>query len=625
MDECVLEINDHPGTSLELRDLNRISIIDCTKSRHIEEVIVSNCESVEKIVFCDGSDFRSAARSILFKQQPGKSVYIDGLVGSIGYQPKGGAERSWIGAELTPSFLKFEVGDGALFTSSLTDVHSACNRQDTENILFFPKDDCDKHIRIGNTDFCPFTHFGINGQITAPIESIHIDSPDIGLQVITLRNLPELCKLTITGHVRRLEIDNCPKIVELLASGDHLDVISSQRTGIDGRKQLVKTNGVWMDVQGVQLSDSTVIKSDYLRTGADLFSVKLRPFDYQGGCDWSQLLDLELEVVMDGIPLPEMIERIRSIGPHSLNELEDWFVRLPYLSQQYFALRLVTALSFDSNFPREDIWRGRDNILASNRMFENARAQSITHDRNKLGSSESQDWFMRHLSAKKRRENAFFKISKELKEYEDGLRAGFRASNNSHWYVPEEGWIPFQRLDTEIWVQTGGVSLQHGVVSAHELFNRVPMEEIVVSIEIMQSKRDTVQQEKRQEELVDSLFEKLKGEPIADFYDRIAGCILVCDEGLQDLLIPRIVTALKDADIGLIPIAAISAALLQVTDNPELRIFLSRARSSPEVTSSEARTLHALAMSGQRAFASGLIPPLSFPIIGTWRNIHDKK
>ena len=153
---------------------------------------------------------------------------------------------------------------------------------------------------------------------------------------------------------------------------------------------------------------------------------------------------------------------------------------------------------------------------------------------------------------------------------------------------------------------------------AHELFNRVPMEEIVVSIEIMQSKRDTVQQEKRQEELIDSLFEKLKGEPIADFYDRIAGCILVCDEGLQDLLIPRIVTALKDADIGLIPIAAISAALLQVTDNPELLIYWRQGHLKLPV---QKQGLHALAMSSERAFASGLI---LIPIIEL-RNIHDKK
>ena len=204
----------------------------------------------------------------------------------------------------------------------MADVHSASNRQDTENILFFPEDDCDKHIRIGNT-------ISVHSLISESMVKLPrlLNQFILIHPILVYRSLRfGICLnyvLTITGHVRRLEIDNCPKIVELLASGDHLDVIRSQRTGIDGRKQLVKTNGVWMDVQGVQLSDSTVIKSDYLRTGADLFSVKLRPFDYQGGCDWSQLLDLELEVVMDGIPLPEMIERIRSIGPHSLNELED--------------------------------------------------------------------------------------------------------------------------------------------------------------------------------------------------------------------------------------------------------------------------------------------------------------
>ena len=624
-DEC-LKITEHPSTILELVDLVGVSRIDCTEVRHVEDVSISNCPALEKISFCDGEYFRSATRSVFFDERPKKSVSIDGLVGAIGCRAYGEhrSDKPWIGADVGPHFLKFNVGDGALYTSSLQDVNNAAQKGGVENLLFIPTNDCEKHIKFGKVGSCTFTHIGVMGP--APIKSIHIDSSDVGLQVVTLRDLPHLEKVKITGHVRLLEIDGCTRITDLDVSGDHLNVTNYpdyQAMNYHSRvSRLVKSNGIWMDVDGVHLSDLTVFGEQDLRTGEDLQNVLLRPFDYECGCQWSHLLNMELCDVMDGVSVPLMIERLKQAGPLSLNHLEDWFVRLPYLSQQYYALRVITALAFDPQFDKHDIWMARDNVLASNRLFESARPQTITCSDEKLDTG-FQDWFLRHVSPKERRKKSFARILQDKIMSRGKTRLGLPDMGQSQWYIPENGKIPFQRLDTEIWVQTGGVSLENGSISAKELFRYIPMKEIVVSIEMLQCERDTKAQQARQEEMIDDLFERLAQTQVAHFFDMLAACILEADVKLQHRLAPKFLAALEESNLGIVPIIAISAAMLQIIDTPGLRITLSKARSSPAITAAEAKTLHALAMSGSRAFESGLVPPIRYPIIGNWRNLHE--
>ena len=108
-------------------------------------------------------------------------------------------------------------------------------------------------------------------------------------------------------------------------------------------------------------------------------------------------------------------------------------------------------------------------------------------------------------------------------------------------------------------------------------------------------------------------------------FDEI-GCLLT-GYGIEN--VPEMVNLFIDAllDSPLRPRAqiAISAALLQYIDDIRLRSLMMKHRSSPEIGRVEAKTLHALSLAGMRAYTDGRIPPLEWPAIENWRNLHERR
>ncbi|HJM41628.1 MAG TPA: hypothetical protein QF514_05330, partial [Candidatus Thalassarchaeaceae archaeon] len=106
-------------------------------------------------------------------------------------------------------------------------------------------------------------------------------------------------------------------------------------------------------------------------------------------------------------------------------------------------------------------------------------------------------------------------------------------------------------------------------------------------------------------------------------FDNIA-CLLT-GYGVENIpeIVNYFIDALLESPLRVRAQIAIGAALLQYLDDIRIRSLMMKHRSSPEIGRTEAKTLHALSLAGKRAYTDGRIPPLEWPAIEHWRNLHE--
>jgi len=590
------EVKDHPSMVLLLEDLLDVVELDCSEQPHIEEIELVDCPKLQRVVFDDGN-FRQAPRHFRVGGSWSESIHIDGSIGSIAYHDARSRRDISIGERINDFDPRMQPGNGALITASLDELQQAAAKGGPHDLLFLPDAfDPSTMIEIGVHGNLPFRNLGISGP--AAIEHLHIRCPYVGVQSITLRGLQNLKSIRIDGFTRILDVHGSPNLREVRGQGDVL-----RTWNFDGVHSQV--GGIWLRVEGVDPRSSLALSSEEIRTLEDVAHARLLVHDYERGCEWAELLGIDVHDVMEGLPILQMLEEVTRVGPRMLELMDEWFVRLPTLAEQFHALRLVAALA-SRDLPPELLWRARDSILASNRLFSEASIHLI-EDRSKFSTWHEQ--VLGHLTPAQRRRRELARLEKDKLQ----------------WYVPDHAMMPFARLDTEIWVETGGVSEASGELMPDELFEAIPMHTLRCSIEAIRELRTSSPQRIRQEGLMERLIINLASSSNVTAFEQMALNISMLDEEVQSLVFNQFVPALIDAPLRINAKAAIAATLLQYGDDMRIRAFMSNARSDRDIVRTEARTLHALSLAGPRAFSQGIVPKIGWPFLENWRIIHDKR
>ena len=120
------------------------------------------------------------------------------------------------------------------------------------------------------------------------------------------------------------------------------------------------------------------------------------------------------------------------------------------------------------------------------------------------------------------------------------------------------------------------------------------------------------------------MFEHLKDCHLGRIYDEIAQQIVEYGVDNIPLVVDRFIDALLNSNVRERAMIAVAAALMQYIDDIRLKSLMTTTRSSPDIGRADAKTLHALSLAGRRAFTQGRIPPLEWPAIQNWRNMHEQ-
>ena len=208
-------------------------------------------------------------------------------------------------------------------------------------------------------------------------------------------------------------------------------------------------------------------------------------------------------------------------------------------------------------------------------------------------------------------------------EIRNAADARFGLGLNS-WSTASHSVLPLDRLDLEIWVETGGVSTKNSELLPEQVLDRYRSDRMSTFIDVVLDLRDDGEARNRQDGLIDCMFEHLKACRLGRTFDEIAQQIVQYGVENIPLVVDRFIDALLNSNVREKAMIAVGAALMQYLDDIRLKSLMTTHRSSPDIGRAEAKTLHALSLAGRRAFTQGRVPPLEWPAIQNWRNLHEQ-
>jgi len=580
-------VENSSSTGLCLTGLSKTSELDCSANPLIEMVELHDSPGVTRIRFGDESP--STSRSIRIGGEWSGSIHIDGSIRSLEYISTNHHENITLGSSQNILDPRLRVGIGALITNSLDEMLEHQGRVD--DILYLSDTSAPTHVEIGLSDNLPFRHLGISGP--SPIETLTIHCVEGGAESILLHNLPNLRTVHINGQTKLLETVMCQALRHIHGQGAIL------RRKSRGFHQ-VAVSGIWESVNSPHPIFNQFPTTDEILTCSDISWVHIPAFSYDTQIRWSEIFDIEIHEVMEGIPIQRMLELLQNQGKDFFGNIEDWTTNLLTPVEQYIGMRLIASLCL-RGLPRRLIWKARDSILAVNKEFPNQSTADISQR-----FTRGANWF-----------------SITPKSQRDAANSRFGLGLNC-WSMPEDSHLPLDRLDIEIWIETGGVGENAKSLLPKQIAKKYRASEFSTFISAALNKRDDGPARDRQDGLMACLFDDLKRSFMGREFDEIGWHLT--EYGVDN--IPEIVSLFIDSllESELRPRAqiAIGAALLQYIDDVRLRSLMMRHRSSPEIGRAEAKTLHALSLAGMRAYTNGRIPSLEWPAIQNWRNMHER-
>ena len=581
-------VENNPSTDLKLSGLTATQVVDCSTQPHIEAIKLYNCPAVTEIDF--GGQDLMIARALHITGDWSGSIQMRGSIQSLTHSLSTGRKIS-IGC--SNEKLNLRAGWNGLITNSFTELIEAQNTVD--DLLYLSDEFAPSHVEIGLLDGLPFRHLGISDHTN--IESITINCLDGGAQSIVIHNMPNLRSININGQTKLLEIERCPKLNSIHGQGNVIRANSPSGRGL-------KISGIWTDVDSPQWISRLAPTSEELRTCSDLAWVHIPALTYENQVKWAELFDMDITEVMEGIPIQTMIETLANQGDEFMESIQDWTLWLMTPSEQYIAMRLLTALCL-RGMPKELIWKGRAGILTSNKKFHNAYHDEETLQRFSRSKTGLKNWF-------------------HLRSY-DILRARdarYGLGLNS-WSTSSSSIMPLDRLDIEIWIETGGVSTRDNQLMPDEVLARYRTDREATFIDAVLNLREEGEARNRQDGLMEHMFANLRNNFHGTLFDDIAQIIV--NHGVEKIpeVVDQFIDALLNSNCRERAIIAISAAMMQYVDDIRLKSLMATHRSSPDIGSAEAKTLHVLSLAGRRAYTQGRVPPLEFPAIQNWRYIHD--
>ena len=602
-------LENHPSTGLCLSGLRETEILDCSDQGHIEVIELFDCPGIKKIEF--GEKSMNTARSIRIGGEWSGSIMIEGSIRSLEYVSKIHSQGIEIGCARNTADPLLRIGENGLITNSLDEIIDAQGRVD--DILYITKT-MPKHVEIGSKDHLPFRHLGILGPIDdgsqAELETLQIHCLDGGAQSIILQNLPHLKSVHLNGQTKMLEVIYCPKLSLIHGQGNLLRLKSSA----SGSPNL-SVGGVWDEVEGPRrrytISPPT---REEIRTCSDISWVHVPALSYENQVKWAEIFGLDISEVMEGIPIQEMIQHLEDQGHKFIEAIEEWTVWLLTPSEQYIAMRLIAALCA-RGLSKESIWMARDGVLSSNKKFSNTNPGESAIQR------FSRSYRTNHLPISFKN---WYQINPKKIRLREEARDGLEMFS---WSVKQDNSLAFNRLDLEIWIETGGIGLQNRELLPRQVLefgffveNMLHSTHAIIDIHHMKEARN------RQEGLRDHIFRWVKDcQPYDhEWLDTIAQIITTNGVDKNPELTDDFIEALISSHIYPKSKIAIAAVLLQYIDDIRLQSLMMKHRSSPDIGRAEAKALHALSLAGRRAYTQGRLTPLEWPAVKNWRNRYDK-
>ena len=606
-------VENHPGSGLCLRGLRKTNILDCSSQDHLEVIELVDCPGIQNIEF--GQKSTSTSRRIRLGGKWSGTVKIEGSITSLEYVSKDHWKSISIGESKSVIDPILRVGVNGLITNSIDEIISSQGLVD--DILYFCEENTSKHIEIGSMEELPFRHLGICGP--SAVESLTINCLDGGAQSIILQNLPNLKSIVLNGQTKLLETIFCPKLNSIQGQGQVLRVKSNASSS-----SRLRIGGIWSEVEGPEKYPTTPPTREEILTCSDIHWVHIPSLSYDIQVNWAEKFGLDITQVMEGIPIQDMIVHLAKMGDSFLEAIEDWTLWLLTPSEQYIGMRLIAALCA-RGIDKESIWKARDGIMSSNKKFEKIEP-----------GDDSLQRFSRNYRAKNLRAtiNNWYRI--QPNEIRDSIEAE-KGLGMFTWAKSEDCVLPFDRIDLEIWIETGGIGMHNQELLPRHVIHEVGYSGKILT-QVIHSILDLHEEEgprARQDELLEYTVSRwthsMSSPPPAflayndELIDSVAEIICNHVEAVNPILVDKIIgEIIANAQLFTYGKIAIAAAMMQYFDDIRLQSMMMKHRSSKEIGRAEAKALHALSLAGRRAYTQGRVPPLEWPATKNWRYRYDK-
>jgi hypothetical protein len=605
--------------NLLVDDSDVLESIDCTKMGSTPQITLGFLPKLRSITL-DKSLRRGNAShprqrrqtaSLHFLKPPESVLRIDGQVSDIAIQQEGVRISSGIGDGLR-LLVRLEPVQNALICRNIGALDSV---DDCEYIvLILREDDENKDIEVGKDT--QLGHLVVMGPSSCERLTIHAPS---GSERIVVNNMPNLRKINLIGSTKILEVTNCKSLNSVSGFGNHLLINRS------GSHSLINIGGMWLNVPESVTLRTALLTHEILKTCEDLSFIKILPRDYITLCHWCEKFGLSTSDMIEGISIPQLIEVLVSNDIRVFEILLPWFKEAITLQDQYHGMRILVALGLHG-LPSNVLWPARCILLDSNR--ESSRATTHSTESLVKGATSYTQW------------SRNFKLN-----YNVISNSQFRSSPQSQigsiWVTPTEAYVPFHRLDLELWLQCDDYMNARddyptpdgllygenrlGIIAKYihtkkgppaRSYSSSPSQVMVNAVmDAMRIPRDSGVAKSRLHQLVDATISALENSDDATAFDMIVHGFLSEPKGPQ---MKRLIPAIGNSQLLTWQKAALLVGLAGYSNDVRIKIYLLQLISQSDTTREEARDINKVATCGARAFSRKGVERLEWPFIDSW-------
>ena len=453
-------------------------------------------------------------------------------------------------------------------------------------------------------------HLGVVGP--SDCERLVIHSP-LGSERIVVKQMPKLKHVVISGSTKILEMWDCANLRSIDGFGNHLLVREC------GTQSNINVDGMWLNVPESTSMRTVGLTLDRLRHCQDLAGVNIVPREYETLCNWSETLDVGIEEISDGISIPDLVQKLMKGGPEVFEQFSEWFEDTLMLQEQYYGMRIISALA-NLGFPGNQLWAAR-NAIQRNNMTS---SKMTTRSTDSLVMTSHFRWELSKMNRPRSQTAA--------------------TNSETRWMVPIESYVPFHRLDVEVWIhcqremdQDGNPppSISELLKSGHSHFwsrahrtafpgtiSASPSAIMVATVmDAVRSNRTSESAQSWLEQLFTNVMESLRNTGDPRLFDALAHCFMAEPDGNEMV---ALVETIVHSRIQNWEKAALLFGIAQRSTDIRIMVSLAALTSQNDISREESRDINLVATCGQRAFIKNRVEGLEWPFIDSWRNRHDR-
>ncbi|MDP6870458.1 MAG: hypothetical protein QGI21_06785 [Candidatus Poseidoniaceae archaeon] len=568
---------DCKNVSTRILDVHDVEVIDITSWRKKTILRICNPRGLKEINF--KSSIPNGFLELFLENKPLLPLQINGKVKTVNLTSGSGAYVAG-----------FPQTDRTLVVDSYSGCHVTNNsktilRNDSDSLLMHNIGEQEVLIQgdwksINFVD-CPF------------VNSITIKS-DIRMHKIYIDDCPNLKEIRIRGMVYSLYVDNCENIANIVGYGDNL-ILNKCLDNLSVNGFWIETPMHFADKRDASINDPySELSIDVLKTCEDIDFVTITPREYEGGggiIEWSEVFGVDTATLSLGTSIPNVLNYILSTGDSGISAFTKWCKQAVGLWETYKGMRIICALVLNG-ISVEKIMIARHSLCEENRVSRNI-VNTVDDD-----------------SMSSRIKTSFFN------KFHRGKRGLFNFISDSPRQTEH---IPFHRLDVEI----GACAQALGIDYPYSVFNSISLRGMqVIGQSSVMGLYSAIHHEGRSE----SAQERIK----AVFWDRLRDSLAGPRKGLVDQMLGHFLSSPLCNEWSVSRLcklvkhfsklppgdnALIIAALIQEFDSIDARMYLKTILLEESLPFELLTILNPIGLGGQRAFITGKVAKLEFPIL----------